>query len=132
MQTTERPPLTRRQSQVLEYIRSRRLPPTLREIAAAVQIKSPNGVAYQLNALEQKGYIARDRESARGIHVLSGEQVFHLEDMLVAIDTEQNEVTVTIGPPSTWAEGGKKQVTFTPQGIISVERWDPDHPEFNW
>lgn len=131
MQTTN-PPLTRRQRQVLEYIRSRRLPPTVREIAAAMCIKSPNGVLYHLNALEQKGYIARDRVTARGIRVLSEEQVFQLEDMCVSINAARNEVTVTLGPPSTWAEGGEKQVTFMPYGIITRERLDPDELEACW
>lgn len=71
-QETKPRPLTERQAQVLEFIRanSSLYGPAVREIAAALGIKSPNGVACHLRALERKGFISRRPRVARGIEVL--------------------------------------------------------------
>lgn len=65
--------LTERQEDILEVIReslrSRGLPPTVREIGAALGIASPNSVALQLNQLEIKGYIRRHPRLSRGIQL---------------------------------------------------------------
>ena len=65
----ETQPLTKRQQEVYEYI-SQNINfygPTVREIAAALGIKSPNGVVCHLAALEKKGYISRRKRVGRGI-----------------------------------------------------------------
>jgi repressor LexA len=63
--------LTPRQRQVYEFIKanSAYFGPAIREIASGLSIRSPNGVACHLNALERKGYISRRRGVARGIEV---------------------------------------------------------------
>jgi repressor LexA len=56
--------LTERQQKILDCVHqsmeSRGYPPTQREIAAAVGLKSTSGVSYQLKRLEEKGYLTRD------------------------------------------------------------------------
>lgn len=63
--------LTDRQREILDFIRekitNRGYGPTVREIAFAFDINSPNGVMCHLKALEKKGFITRDRRPARGI-----------------------------------------------------------------
>jgi repressor LexA len=63
--------LTPRQRQVLEFIRANSglYGPTVREIAAALSIRSPNGVVCHLRALEKKGVINRRPGKSRGIEV---------------------------------------------------------------
>jgi len=65
--------LTEKQKKVLEFIldfvRSRGHPPTIREICDAFKIASPYGVQRHLKALEKKGYIERDTGKARGIRL---------------------------------------------------------------
>lgn len=67
--------LSHRQQEIYDYIRrevsSRGIAPSVREIAAAVGLSSPSTVHTHLAALEEKGYIKRDKQSARGI-VLMG------------------------------------------------------------
>jgi len=65
-------PLTAKQSAVLEFIRTNAglYGPTIREIAAAMHIKSTNGVVCHLNALERKGLIRREKLKSRAIEVL--------------------------------------------------------------
>ncbi len=66
--------LTKRQQQILDYIydyaREAGYPPTIRQIGAFFGIKSPNGVADHLKALEKKGEIRLHKNTARGIELL--------------------------------------------------------------
>jgi repressor LexA len=63
--------LTNRQAAVLAYIvkcvRNTNLPPTLREICLELGIVSVNSAASHLLALEQKGFVERERGKARCI-----------------------------------------------------------------
>ena len=68
--TTE---LTARQRRILEFIRGwverYGYPPSVREIGEAVGLVSPSSVAYQLKALEAKGFIRRDPNRPRAVDV---------------------------------------------------------------
>ncbi len=66
--------LTKRQRRILEYIDDsiweRGYPPTLREIAGYMGIRSTNGVSDHIRALEKKGYVELDKGKSRGLRVL--------------------------------------------------------------
>ena len=65
--------LTERQREVYLFIRDkirgRGYGPTVREIAAAFDIQSPNGVVCHLKALEKKGLITREPNMSRAIQL---------------------------------------------------------------
>lgn len=65
--------LTKRQQMVLdvivESIREKMYPPTLREIGKVMGIKSTNGVNDHLRALERKGFLLCDEMKSRGIRL---------------------------------------------------------------
>jgi repressor LexA len=65
-------PLTKRQQEVLDFIRqnSALYGPTVREIAAGLQLASPNAVFCHIKALEKKGRIRRSPRRARCVEVL--------------------------------------------------------------
>jgi REP element-mobilizing transposase RayT len=67
-------PLTPRQGCVLEFVenhlRQNGYPPTLREIGQAVGLVNVNAVRGHLEAIEKKGYIAKDPDKARSIRVI--------------------------------------------------------------
>lgn len=67
--------LTPRQQQVLafvtEFIDANGYPPTLREIAAHLEVNGTLGVMRHLDALDKKGYLTKAAGSSRGI-VLAG------------------------------------------------------------
>ena len=93
--TAERAPtrpkrLTARQAGVLEVIlkslKERNIAPTIREIAAAMRIKSTNGVNDHLRALERKGYIRRARCVSRGIQVRRGLDGAPLRGVILATE----------------------------------------------
>src|SRR5262245_14446030 len=65
--------LTVRQRKILEFINAfmqkNGFPPSVREIGAKMNIKSPRGVAKHLEAIERKGHIQRSAGMQRGIKV---------------------------------------------------------------
>ncbi|HKV85645.1 MAG TPA: transcriptional repressor LexA [Ktedonobacterales bacterium] len=56
------------------YTRQNGMPPTNREIGAAVAIESTGHVDYHLSVLEKKGLIIRERKKARGIRLAHQEE----------------------------------------------------------
>lgn len=65
-------PLSARQQKIYDFIKKKianGMVPTVREIGAAMNIKSPNGVVCHLNALEKKGYIRRAANLSRAIEL---------------------------------------------------------------
>lgn len=54
---------------IRDHIAQKHYPPTLREIIAVTDITTTSIVNYNLNRLEQAGYIARDPGVARGIRL---------------------------------------------------------------
>ena len=65
--------LTQRQQDIYEYLKdkimTRGYGPTVREIGAAFEIRSPNGVMCHLKALEKKGLITRESHMSRAIQL---------------------------------------------------------------
>ena len=75
--STDRPPLTERQTQVYEflraYVRQQGRPPTVVEIGRSLGIASTNGVHRLVVALETKGYVQRRPREARGLSLVDEE-----------------------------------------------------------
>lgn len=72
-----------KQQQIFDYIKEiiaqRGLAPSVREIADAVGLRSTSSVQYNLNALEDAGYIKRDANLKRTIRVCgTAENVMHI------------------------------------------------------
>lgn len=71
--------ITERQQQIYDYIRTilrtKGIPPSMREIGARFGIQSTNGVEGHLAALEKHGLISRDRGKSRSISLHTGEQL---------------------------------------------------------
>lgn len=69
-------PISDKQRQILNYITDsvsdRGFPPSVREVGAAVGLKSPSTVHYHLKALEDAGYIKRDTGKTRAISLTVG------------------------------------------------------------
>lgn len=67
--------LTDKQAMIFEFIREQQLakgyPPSVREICAAVGLKSTSTVHSHLNKLEKLGYIRRDPTKPRAIEILN-------------------------------------------------------------
>lgn len=69
--------ISKKQTEILEYIKSQILnkgyPPAVREICAAVHLKSTSSVHSHLETLEKLGYIRRDPTKPRAIEIVNDE-----------------------------------------------------------
>jgi repressor LexA len=76
--TSNKPALTVRQREIYEFLKdkivNRGYGPTVREIGAHFDIKSPNGVMCHLKALEKKGLITRESHMSRAIQLTESPQ----------------------------------------------------------
>lgn len=74
MPTETRPKLTKRQQQVLNYIRKHiedyRFPPSFRDIAEAFGISGTAGVKCHVVALQRKGYLDWSPRIARSFTII--------------------------------------------------------------
>lgn len=61
---------TAKQKVILDFIRSRRIPPTIREIASHIGVRSPQVVQGQLEALMRKGLVKWDFGKHRSLEVV--------------------------------------------------------------
>ncbi len=72
-------PITKRQQAILDFIKAeidkRGYPPSVREIGIAVGLSSTASVHNQLNQLEKKGFIRKDKSTTRGIVILAPDEV---------------------------------------------------------
>jgi repressor LexA len=66
--------LSPRQQAILAYLKKyvaeNGYPPSMREIGQAAEVSSTSVVSYNLNILQEKGYIQRDREISRGVRLV--------------------------------------------------------------
>lgn len=92
---TYEPDLTRRQQQILDFIRAeihrRGFPPSVREIGEAVGLSSSSTVHSHLAALEAKGYIRRDPSKPRAL------EVFDFRDTDRGVDYGQVSAVPIVG-----------------------------------
>lgn len=111
----EQAPLTERQNEAYEFIRSYldqyRRPPTLKEIGDGLGIRSTNGVYKLLQTLEEKGWIEREKHRARGIRLTGVD--------LSAIDGQGGAPSLPIVSQTPSNEPGRLRTR--PQGSLSVD-----------
>lgn len=73
--------LTKKEYSVFELLKRKLksgLPPTVREIAGELGIKSTSTVHAYLSSLEEKGYIIRDKYNSRAIKIVGQKEVSHI------------------------------------------------------
>lgn len=62
--------LTKRQQDILDFIKGCEVPPTFQEICTQFGMKSKNGAAQHVLVLQEKGFLRREFGKARGIRVV--------------------------------------------------------------
>lgn len=109
--------INKTQKRIYEYLMERtqvsKVPPSVREIAAAVGLKSTSSVQANLDALEQAGYIERDPMIKRSIRVCNEVENDYTQVPLVG--------TVTAGAPILAVEQIEGYIPFA----ASVSRDKP-------
>ena len=120
-------PLSERQQNILgfiwEYVEEHRRPPTIREIGRNVKISSTSVVNYNLNKLEERGFLERDADVSRGLRFT--EQALALfEDVKDTVDravTGVVEAVVRIPMVGTIAAGRPIDLPDTSHGLYDDE-----------
>jgi len=70
---------------IREYSEEYGYPPTIREIGDLVGISSTSVVSYNLNALQSKGYLLRDRDISRGLRLVDATEDQVLDEQQVLL-----------------------------------------------
>ena len=119
-----RPKLTARQQQLLHYIEqvvsTTGVPPSIRQIGAALGISSTNGVRSHLKALEKKGYIHRSLRTSRGITMLDRIKRVTSKALRDAIDIPLLG-RVTAGAPILAVENREGHLRLDPSLVKSAD-----------
>lgn len=75
-------------------------PPTVRELGEIVGLNSPSSVKYQLDSLEEAGFIARDRRRPRTIEITTLGQEYLQQQILPVDSVPTPKPASTINPTS--------------------------------
>lgn len=112
--------ITKRQQAVLtfikDFIRHRGFPPTVREIAAHLEITSLKAVKRHLEALEKKGYIRKTGGVSRAIEVIGQSPLLQVREVPIV-------GTVRAGEPNLAVEDIEGTIALD----LSVARWGDEY-----
>lgn len=107
--------LTPSQEKIFEFLKERAsvtsVPPSVREICAAVGLKSTSSVQNNLNALEEMGYIQRDPLLKRSIRIMGQAENVHHVPLLG---------TITAGAPILAVEQIESYLPYS--GYVSSDK----------
>lgn len=111
-------PLTPKQAEIydfiLQYTRDHGYPPSVREIGAAVDLKSPSTVHFHMKKLEAEGYILKADGKTRAI-------TLPREAVAEELDSRENQVpvvgNVAAGSPILAEEQVEEYLTFDTGGL---------------
>ena len=119
---TPQKPLTDRQKEIYDYIRSctekEKMPPTVREIGDKFGISSTNGVRSILSALIKKGYIRRAARLSRGIEILNAST----QVQNAPAEAQNSENTVEVPIIGRVAAGTPIRAVQNIEGTVTVDR----------
>ena len=111
-------PLTRKQAEIYEFIlqfsKEHGYPPSVREISAAVHLKSPSTAHFHLKKLEAEGYIQKDDGKTRAI-TLPKDAV--AEELEAEADRVPLVGDVAAGSPILADENIEEYLTFDTGGL---------------
>lgn len=113
-------PLTQKQQEIYDYIAAfraeRGYPPSVREIAAQVGLKSPSTVHFHMKKLEAEGYIQKDGRKTRAI-TLGGAARPIAEELDGRVDRVPVVGNVAAGSPILAEECIEDYLTFDTGGL---------------
>ena len=98
--------LSSKQQNIIDFIRrflsDRRYPPTIRDIVIGCGISSTSVVDYNLDILEERGYIRRHREVSRGIELLARSPALGDGQQVPIIGYIAAGEPIPVPTPDTW------------------------------
>ena len=98
--------LSSKQQNIIDFVRrflsDRRYPPTIRDIVIGCDISSTSVVDYNLDILEERGYIRRHREVSRGIELLARSPALSDGQQVPIIGYIAAGEPIPVPTPDTW------------------------------
>ncbi len=98
--------LSSKQQNIIDFVRrflsDRRYPPTIRDIVIGCGISSTSVVDYNLDILEERGYIRRHREVSRGIELLARSPALGDGQQVPIIGYIAAGEPIPVPTPDTW------------------------------
>ena len=98
--------LSSKQQNIIDFVRrflsDRRYPPTIRDIVIGCGISSTSVVDYNLDILEERGYIRRHREVSRGIELLARSPALSDGQQVPIIGYIAAGEPIPVPTPDTW------------------------------
>jgi len=98
--------LSPKQQNIIDFVRrflsDRRYPPTIRDIVIGCGISSTSVVDYNLDILEERGYIRRHREVSRGIELLARSPALGDGQQVPIIGYIAAGEPIPVPTPDTW------------------------------
>ena len=111
-------PLTRKQAEIYEFIlqysKEHGYPPSVREISAAVHLKSPSTAHFHLKKLEAEGYIQKDAAKTRAISLPKDAVAEELDGQADRVPLVGD---VAAGSPILAEESVEEYLTFDTGGL---------------
>lgn len=120
-------PLSERQQNILQfvwdYVQENGRPPTIREIGKNVKITSTSVVTYNLNKLEERGFLERDSDVSRGIRYTDAalEALGKIPEKVAAVVNEFVERFLPIPLVGTIAAGRPIDLPDTGHGLYDED-----------
>jgi len=113
--------ITKRQKQILDYIKvydqKKGYAPSLKEIKGHFNLSSESTVHQHLSALEEKGYLEKEKNQPRGVRVLADTKKEPLEDLNVVEEPSRAKLKVS-------NKGKRKLVNKL--NDLSASEWIPE------
>jgi len=113
--------LSSKQQNILDFIRrfwvDNGYPPAIRDIVNGCKISSTSVVDYNLNILEQAGYIRRHREVSRGIELLDQSPLIGRQLQVPIIGQIAAGQPIPVPTPDTWDVTASSETMEVPQDL---------------
>jgi repressor LexA len=118
---TEMKLLAPKQRQIIRFIhrfyQDRGYPPTIRDIVSGCGISSTSVVAYNLNILEERGYIKRHGEIARGIELITPPAASRTSVQVPIIGQIAAGEPIPVPTEDTWDVTAASDMLELPRGL---------------
>jgi repressor LexA len=118
--------LSDKQKRIISYIdrflSERGYPPSIRDIQAGCNISSTSVVDYNLNILENRGYLRRNADISRGIKLLNRETNTEISITVPVIGLIAAGKPIPVPAPDTWDVAAVSETMAVPREITGDKK----------
>lgn len=105
------------QNYITRYVSDNGYPPSIREIQAACRISSTSVVDYNLNILENRGFLERRADVSRGIKLVNRQDTAEITVSVPVIGMIAAGTPIPAPTPDTWDVAAVSETMDVPAGL---------------